>query len=41
MYEIDPTRTDLVEEFRQNPRGAYSPELALVVNRLRLDPMPG
>ncbi len=39
MYEIDPTRTDLVEEFRQNPGGPYSPELTLVVNRLRLGPM--
>ena len=36
MYEIDPTRTDLIEEFDQNPGGPYSPELALVVNRLRL-----
>ncbi len=39
MYEIDPSRTDLVEEFRNNPGGPYSPELALVVNRLRLMPM--
>ena len=39
MYEIDPTRTDLVEEFRNNPGGPYSPELTLVVNRLRLMPM--
>ena len=27
MYEIDPTRTDLIEEFDQNPGGPYSPEL--------------
>jgi hypothetical protein len=39
MYEIDPTRTDLVDEFRANPGGPHSPELALVVNRLRLMPM--
>ena len=39
MYEIDPSRTDLVEEFRNNPHGPYSPELNLVVNRLRLMPM--
>ncbi len=39
MYEIDPSRTDLVEEFKQNPRGPYSPELTLLVNRLRLGPM--
>ncbi len=36
MYEIDPERTDLVEEYRANPFGPYSPELTLLVNRLRL-----
>ncbi len=39
MYEIDQSRTDLVEEFRKNPSGPYSPELTLVVNRLRFMPM--
>ena len=39
MFEIDPARTDLVEEFRNNPGGPYSPELTLVVNRLRVMPM--
>jgi len=39
MYEIDPSRMDLVEEFRSNPGGPYSPELTLVVNRLRVMPM--
>ena len=39
MYPIDPSRMDLVAEFRRNPGGPYSPELALVVNRLRLMPM--
>ena len=39
MYEIDPSRTDLVEEFRVNPAGPYSPELALIVNRLRVMPL--
>ncbi len=39
MYEIDPSRTDLVDEFRNNPGGPYSEELTLVVNRLRLMPM--
>jgi len=39
MYQIDPSRTDLVEEFRRNPGGPYSPELTLLVNRLRLGPM--
>ena len=39
VYEIEPLRTDLVEEFRRNPGGPYSPELTLVVNRLRVMPM--
>jgi len=39
MYEIDPSRSDLVEEFRRNPDGPYSPELTLVVNRMRLMPL--
>ena len=39
MYEIDPQRTDLVDEFWRNPSGPYSPELNLLVNRLRLQPM--
>jgi hypothetical protein len=39
MYEIDPSRMDLVEEFRNNPDGPHSSELTLVVNRLRLMPM--
>ncbi len=39
MYHIDPSRADLVEEFKQNPGGPYSRELTLVVNRLRIGPM--
>lgn len=39
MYVIDPSRTDLLEEFQRNPSGPYSPELTLLVNRLRLGPM--
>jgi hypothetical protein len=39
MYKIDASRKDLVEEFRANPGGPYSPELTLVVNRLRLMPL--
>ncbi len=27
MYEIDPSRTDLVEEFRNNPGGPNRPEV--------------
>jgi hypothetical protein len=39
MYKIDPSRSDLVEEFRNNPGGPYSSELTLIVNRLRLMPV--
>lgn len=39
MYEIDPSRTDLAYEFRDNPDGPHSPELILVINRMRLMPM--
>ena len=39
MYRIDTSRTDLVEEFRANPSGPHSPELTLLVNRLRLEPI--
>lgn len=39
MYEIDPTRTDLAYEYRDNPGGPHRPELTLVINRLRLMPM--
>ena len=39
MYAIDASRMDLVEEYRANPAGPYSPELTLLVNRLRLAPM--
>jgi hypothetical protein len=39
MFEIDATRTDLVDEFRENPGGPHSPELSLLVNRLRVMPM--
>lgn len=40
MYKIDPSRTDLAYEFRDNPDGPYSAELKLVINRLRVMPMP-
>ncbi len=39
MYEINPSRTDLAAEFREHPDGPYSPELLLVINRMRLMPM--
>lgn len=39
MYEIDSSRMDLVEEFRNNPGGPYSPELNHIVTSLRVMPM--
>ncbi|MEM8581929.1 MAG: hypothetical protein AAGF50_12105, partial [Pseudomonadota bacterium] len=39
MYDIDPSRQDLIEEYRANPDGPHSAELTLVVNRLRMMPM--
>ena len=39
MYKIDPSRTDLAHEFRDNPDGPYSRELTRVINRLRIIPM--
>ena len=39
MYQIDPSRTDLAYEFRDNPDGPHSAELKLVINRLRIMPM--
>ena len=39
MYEIDPSRTDLVKEFRRNPDGPFSHELSLLINRMRLMPI--
>lgn len=39
MHEIDPARTDLVREFEANPAGPHTPELNLLINRLRLMPM--
>ena len=40
MYEIDTSRLDLVEEFHKNPTGPHSSELTLLVNRLRVMPIP-
>ncbi|MCZ6506827.1 MAG: hypothetical protein O7A04_02090 [Acidobacteria bacterium] len=35
MFEIDPSREDLAEEFRADPFGKHSPELQLLLNRMR------
>ena len=41
MYEIDPERLDLVEEFKARPFGPYGPELRRLVNGLRAGPVAG
>lgn len=41
MYEIDPTRLDLAEEFRNKPYGRHSAELQRVLNRMRTEPFAG
>ncbi len=41
MYEIDPDRTDLAEEFKANPLGRHGPELQRVLNRMRLERVKG
>ena len=41
MYEIDPSRTDLAEEFKAQPFGHHSPELQMVLNRMRSEPIKG
>ncbi len=35
MSEIDRSRRDLIEEFRRTPIGRHSPDLRLLLNRLR------
>lgn len=35
MYQIDPDRIDLAEEFRENMFGRHSGELQRVLNRMR------
>lgn len=41
MYRIDPQRRDLIEEFRDHPRGPYGLELTKLVNRTRMGPNAG
>ena len=41
IYEIDPNRTDLAEEFRNNIRGPHSEELRYVLHRMRALPIKG
>jgi hypothetical protein len=41
MYQIDPTRIDLAEEFKRKPYGRHSAELQRVLNRMRSEPFEG
>lgn len=41
MYRIDPARRDLVAAFMRDPLGAHSPELQMMLNVLRTEPMAG
>jgi len=41
MYEIDPSRLDLAEEFRRKPYGRHSAELQRILNRMRTEPFDG
>lgn len=38
MHQIDPTRLDLADEFRQQPFGPHSPDLQKLLKLLRWDP---
>jgi N,N-dimethylformamidase len=35
MYEIDPSRIDLAQEFRARPYGEHSPDLQALLNLMR------
>lgn len=41
MYQVDPTRLDLAEEFRRNPAGRHSGELQRILNLFRTGPFAG
>ena len=41
IYPIDPSRTDLVKEFKAHIRGPYSEELRRVLHRMRTMPLKG
>ena len=41
VYRIDPARTDLALEFRENVRGPHSEELRRVLHRMRTTPLRG
>jgi len=39
MHKVDPTRLDLVREYRDNPAGPHSPDLQKLLKILRWDPV--
>lgn len=41
MYQIDPGRLDLAEEFHRNPYGRHSGELQRILNLFRTGPLSG
>ena len=41
MFEIDPARLDLAEEFRRKPYGRHSADLQRILNRMRTEPFDG
>ena len=41
MFEIDPTRLDLAEEFKRKPYGRHSADLQRILNRMRSEPFEG
>ena len=41
IFPIDPARTDLAREFRDNVRGPHSPDLQRVLDRMRTGPLAG
>jgi hypothetical protein len=41
MYQLDPTRIDLAEEFRRNPMGRHSGDLQRLINLFRSGPFAG
>ena len=41
MYQFDPSRIDLAEEFRRNPYGRHSGDLQRLLNLFRSGPFAG
>jgi hypothetical protein len=41
MYQVDPTRLDLAEEFRRKPHGRHSGDLQRLINLFRSGPFAG